>query len=122
MNAIDRFTKSKAKYSLLGMQLINILIFGHTHRAYIDIENKVVNIGAWIEDMLVPKWLEEEYGRDKACSDWYVEINNGDHKLLPYWIHPKTREAQKHDESMKSNKEEQKENIVSKTASQVGMS
>jgi predicted GIY-YIG superfamily endonuclease len=72
--------------------------------------------------MLVPKWFEEEYGRDKACSGWYVEINNGDYKLLPYWIHPKTREAQKHDESMKSNKEEQKENIVSKTASQVGMS
>jgi len=29
--------------------------------------------------MLVPKWFEEEYGRDKACSGWYVEINNGDY-------------------------------------------
>lgn len=40
--------------SLLDMQLTDILIFGHTHRTYIDVENRVVNTGTWIADMLVP--------------------------------------------------------------------
>ena len=120
MDAIDKFARSKARYPLLGMQLNDILIFGHTHRPYIDIENSVVNTGAWTADMLIPKWFEEEYGRDKACYGWHVEINNGDYKLVPYGIHPKTKEERKNAESMKSKKEEQKENIVSKTASQVG--
>ena len=120
MDAIDKFAKSKARYPLLGMQLNDILIFGHTHRPYIDIENSVVNTGAWTADMLIPKWFEEEYGQDKACYGWHVEINNGECKLVPYGIHPKTKEERKNAESMKSKKEEQKENIVSKTASQVG--
>ena len=125
MDAIDKFAKSKARYPLLGMQLNDILIFGHTHRPYIDIENSVVNTGAWIADMLVPKWFEEEYGEDKACSGWHVEINNGEYKLVPYGIHPKTEEERKHSESnqeekKKKKKEEEKENIVSKAASQVG--
>jgi hypothetical protein len=80
----------------------------------------VVNTGAWTADMLIPKWFEEEYGQDKACYGWHVEINNGECKLVPYGIHPKTKEERKNAESMKSKKEEQKENIVSKTASQVG--
>ncbi|MGB8937785.1 MAG: hypothetical protein WCC17_22070, partial [Candidatus Nitrosopolaris sp.] len=127
MDAIDKFAKSKARYPLLGMQLNDILIFGHTHNGptYIDIENSVVNTGAWIADMLVPKWFEEEYGQDRSCSGWYVEINNGEYKLVPYGIHPKTKEVRKHSESSqeeknKKKKEDQKENIVSKAASQVG--
>lgn len=125
MDAIDKFAKSKAKYPLLGMQLNEILIFGHTHRPYVDFENSVVNTGAWIADMLVPKWFEEEYGQDKACSGWYVEINKGEYKLVPYGIHTKTKEELKKSESNqqeknKSKKDDQKENIISKTASQVG--
>ena len=55
---------------------------------------------------------------------WYVEINNGEYKLVPYGIHRKTKEELKKSESNqqeknKSKKEDQKENIVSKTASQV---
>jgi hypothetical protein len=92
MDAIDRFAKSKARYPLLGMQLNDILIFGHTHRPYIDIENRVANTGAWTADMLIPKWFEEEYGKDKACSGWYVDINKGEYKLVPYGIHPKKKE------------------------------
>jgi hypothetical protein len=51
MDAIDKFAKSKARYPLLGMQLNDIPIFGHTHRPYIDIENRVANTGAW------PAWF-----------------------------------------------------------------
>jgi hypothetical protein len=68
MDAIDKFAKSR--YPLLGMQLEDILIFGHTHKPYIDYENNVINTGSWISDMLVPKWFEEEYEQDKACSGW----------------------------------------------------
>jgi hypothetical protein len=125
MDAIDKFAKSKARFPLLGMQLNDILIFGHTHRPYNDIQNKVVNTGGWLADMLVPKWFEEEYGRDKACSGWYVEINNGEYKLIPYGIHRKTKEELKiyesnRQEKNKNEKDGEKENIVSKTASQVG--
>ena len=125
MDAIDRFAKSKAKYPLLGMQLSDILIFGHTHRPYLDSENSVINTGAWVADMLVPKWFEEEHGQDKACSGWYAEINNGEYKLVPYGIHIKTNEERKSSESNKQEKnkekmEDQNENIVSKAASQVG--
>ena len=72
MDAIDKFAKSKAKYPLFGMQLndIYILIFGHTHRPYIDIGNSVINTGTWTRDMLIPEWFEEEYGFDKACCGY----------------------------------------------------
>lgn len=139
MDAIDKFAKSKARSPLLGMQLNDILIFGHTHRPYIDHENNVVNTGAWISDMLVPTWFEEEYGQDKASSGWYVEVNDGKYNLVPYGIHQKTKEELQSSESNKQQqqKEEQKrnnkndekeqevevnpkENIVSKVVSQVG--
>jgi len=116
MDAIDKFAKSKAKYPLLGMHLDDILIFGHTHRPYIDIENSVINTGAWTRDMLIPKWFEEEFGQDKACSGWYVEISNGEYQLVPYGIRPKTKEDKKNSES----NQDGKQNIVSKAASQVG--
>jgi phosphoenolpyruvate synthase/pyruvate phosphate dikinase len=96
MDAIDKFAKSKARYPLLGMKL---------------------NTGAWTTDMLVPKLFEQEYGQDKACSGWHVEINKGEYKLD---IHPITKEERKHSEEKNEDKKDQKENIVSKTASQVG--
>jgi len=58
----------------------------------------------------------EEYGQNKTCAGWYVEINNGEYKLLPYGLRPKTEEERK----TKANQEDQKENVVSKAASQVG--
>lgn len=123
MDAIDKFAKSKAKYPLLGMQLNDILIFGHTHRPYLDTENSVINTGAWLADMVVPKWFEREYGQDKTCSGWYVEINNGEYRLVPYGIRLKSNQELKSElnqQETKSEKEVQKKNIVSKTASQVG--
>ena len=109
------------------MRLNDILIFGHTHRPYNDVENKVANTGAWIEDMLVHKWFEEEHGQYKACSGWYIELDNGKYKLVPYGIHQKTEtewknsESNKQEENKNGNRNRKEhENIVSKTASQVG--
>ena len=60
----------------------------------------------------------------EACSGWHVEINNGEYKLVRYGIHPKTKKERKYSESNQEeknkDKKDQKENIVSKTASQVG--
>jgi UDP-2,3-diacylglucosamine pyrophosphatase LpxH len=126
MDAIDKFARSKARYPLLGMRLNDILIFGHTHRPYNDIQNSVVNTGAWITNMLVPKWFEEEYGLDKAPFGWYVEIKQGEYKLLPYGVHPKTKEewenseSKQRPESDRKKLEDRDQNIVSKAASQVG--
>lgn len=79
---------------------------------------------AWITNMLVPKWFEQEYGLDKAPFGWYVEIKQGEYSLLPYGVHPKTKEEWESSESKtqeeKRKKEERDQNIVSKAASQVG--
>ena len=133
MDAIDKFAKSKARYLLLGMQLDDILIFGHTHRPYIDFEYNVINTGGWLADMVTPRWFEDQYGQDKACSGWYVEINNnGEYKLVPYGIHQKTKEERnselkkqqqeqkKDNKNYDEDKDKQNENIVSKVVSQVG--
>ena len=69
--------------------------------------------------------MRRNIGQDKACSGWYVEINNGEYKLLPYGIHTKTNEEYKSSESKQEEqdlgtKEEEHENVVSKAASHVG--
>jgi UDP-2,3-diacylglucosamine pyrophosphatase LpxH len=111
MDAIDKFAKSKARYLLLGMQLDDILVFGHTHRPYIDFENNVINTGGWLADMVTPRWFEDQYGQDKACSGWYVEINNnGEYKLVPYGIHQKTKEEMRNSELKKQQQEQKKDN------------
>lgn len=94
MDSIDKFARSKAKYPLLGMQLDDTLIFGHTHRPFVDLTNHVVNTGAWISDMLVPSWFKSSHSenKDKSCSGWYLKIDRGNYELLPYDIHTaKTR-------------------------------
>ncbi len=89
MDSIDKFARSKAKYPLLGMQLGDTLIFGHTHRPFADPVNHVVNTGAWISDMLVPSWFRNDHpdNKDKTCSGWYLKIDKGNYELLPYDIH-----------------------------------
>ena len=78
MDAIDKFAKSKARYLLLGMQLDDILVFGHTHRPYIDFENNVINTGGWLADMVTPRWFEDQYGRDKhALAGMWRSITMG---------------------------------------------
>jgi hypothetical protein len=72
-------------------------------------------------NMLIPKWFEEEYGIDKACFGRYMEINQGEYKLLLYEVHPKTKEECENTQSKKHKREEQegrrtRRNIVSKAA------
>jgi hypothetical protein len=71
------------------MQLEDTLIFGHTHRPFVDSVNHVVNTGAWISDMLVPSWFKNDHpdNKGKMCSGWYLKIDKGNYELLPYDIH-----------------------------------
>ena len=87
MDTIDKFARSKAKYPLLGMQLGDILIFGHTHRPFFDPQNNAINTGGWISSMVAPAWFKAKYGNDKVCSGWYVRIERGSYELVPYNVH-----------------------------------
>jgi UDP-2,3-diacylglucosamine pyrophosphatase LpxH len=106
MDSIDKFARSKAKYPLLGMQLEDTLIFGHTHRPFVDPANQVVNTGGWISDMLVPAWFKEQPGNDdKECSGWYVRIDRGDYGLVPYDIHHRVSRKEEEERSKAESKE-----------------
>lgn len=62
---------SKAAYMLLGMKRDEALVFGHTHRPFINKEGTVVNTGSWVDE---PE-LSKEY------QNSYVEISDGQMKL-----------------------------------------
>lgn len=62
---------SKAAYMLLGMKRDENLVFGHTHRPFINKEGTVVNTGSWVDE---PE-LSKEY------QNSYVEISDGKIKL-----------------------------------------
>jgi UDP-2,3-diacylglucosamine pyrophosphatase LpxH len=91
MDSIDKFARSQAKYPLLGMQLNDTLIFGHTHRPFEDLANHVINTGGWVSDMLIPQWFKEHHGNDKKCSGWYAKIEKGNCELIPYNIYIETK-------------------------------
>jgi hypothetical protein len=99
MDSIDKFARSKAKYPLLGMQLNDTLIFGHTHRPFEDLANNVINTGGWISDMPIPQWFKERYGSDKISAGWYVKIENGNCELIPYNMHNGTKRDMKKESS-----------------------
>ncbi len=103
MDSVDKFARSKAKYPLLGMQLNDTLIFGHTHRPFEDLANQVINTGGWISDMLIPQWFKEHHGNDKKCSGWYAKIDKGNCELIPYNIYIEIKKEIKKESSDKPN-------------------
>jgi UDP-2,3-diacylglucosamine pyrophosphatase LpxH len=114
MDTIDKLARSKAKYPLFGMQLDDVLIFGHTHRPFLDLSNKVVNTGAWISDMIVPQWFKDEYGSEKKCYGWYVKIDNGRYDLLPYGVYVPIKKAAGDSTTASLYSDENKEGTASK--------
>jgi len=63
---IDQVAKSNARNILLGLPKGDVLVFGHTHRAFKDTD--AINTGSWI------------VGEDKK-SHTYVEIDSGSFEL-----------------------------------------
>lgn len=66
LGAVEKFALTTGKYPLLGMEPNEYLVFGHTHRPFINEDKNVVNTGSWIND------IEEGYQKNS-----YVEIDNG---------------------------------------------
>lgn len=74
---IDRvytFAKSQGAYLLLGMKPGECLVYGHTHRPFITMDNRVANTGCWTND----KEISEKW------RNTYVEIIDGDVYLRKY--------------------------------------
>ena len=63
---IDQVAKSNAKHILLGLPKGDVLVFGHTHRAFKD--GDVINSGSWVVS-------------EGKKSHTYVEIDRGSFKL-----------------------------------------
>jgi len=69
INEVDKFAQSIGKYPLLSMKPNENLIFGHTHRPFINHDKKVVNTGSWVDEL------------EKKNQNSYVEIYDGKMEL-----------------------------------------
>ena len=49
------------------------LIFGHTHRPFINKDKKVANTGSWVNEL-----------KEKEHQNSYIEINDGEMELK-FW-------------------------------------
>ena len=67
---------SEARYILLGMKPNEILVFGHTHRPFINKETTVANTGSWIDEV-------DELSREKSQNK-YVKISDGRMELKTF--------------------------------------
>ena len=68
MHRVDRFARSRVKDLFLGLGKAERLVFGHTHRPFIDAS--VANVGCWVSDA--------------AEQNTYLKIESGQMQLLQY--------------------------------------
>jgi UDP-2,3-diacylglucosamine pyrophosphatase LpxH len=61
---------SQGRYPLLGLKPDEKLVFGHTHRPFINNDKTVVNTGSWVDEL-----------PSKEYHNSYVEISKGEIKL-----------------------------------------
>ncbi len=65
MHMVDRLARSRASHMFLGLRKGDTLIFGHTHRPFLD--EYVANTGSWVSD--------------STTQNTYVTIENGEMTL-----------------------------------------
>jgi UDP-2,3-diacylglucosamine pyrophosphatase LpxH len=70
INRVEEFSLTTGKYPLLGMKPDETLIFGHTHRPFIDQAKKVANTGSWVDELPI---------EDQQNS--YIQIDEGKMEL-----------------------------------------
>jgi len=68
MDRVRQFAASRVKDLFLGLGKDDVLIFGHTHRPFID--GRTANTGCWVSDA--------------QTQNTYLEINNGEMKLQTF--------------------------------------
>lgn len=69
MDKVHQLAISAVKDLFLGFGKDEALIFGHTHKPFID--GRTANTGCWVSDT--------------EKQNTYLEIDNGEMKLLSYW-------------------------------------
>jgi UDP-2,3-diacylglucosamine pyrophosphatase LpxH len=70
IDKVYNFAVSSGKYFLLGMKPDENLVFGHTHRPFINQDKTVVNTGSWVDEL-----------PSKDYQNSYVEISEGQMEL-----------------------------------------
>lgn len=70
IDKIHNFAVSPAAYVLLGMKPEERLVFGHTHKPFINKAGTVANAGSWIDE-----------GLSKELQNAYVKISGGKMEL-----------------------------------------
>ena len=68
MHMVDRLARSRASHIFLGLRKGDRLIFGHTHRPFLD--KYVANTGSWVSD--------------SSIQNTYVMIDNGEMTLKDF--------------------------------------
>lgn len=68
MHKIDRLARSRVKDLFLGLGKDDRLVYGHTHRPFLD--GSVANVGCWVSDATV--------------QNTYLKVENGEMQLLQY--------------------------------------
>ena len=70
---IEKFAESKGAYMLLGMKHGEKLVFGHTHKPFINDNRTVANSGAWVNE-----------ATNEQPQNTYVKISNGQMELKTF--------------------------------------
>jgi UDP-2,3-diacylglucosamine pyrophosphatase LpxH len=76
IDKVKSIAVSEARYILLGMKPNEILVFGHTHKPFINKETTVANTGSWIDEV-------DELSREKLTNN-YVKISDGRMELKTF--------------------------------------
>jgi predicted phosphodiesterase len=67
---IRKFAESKGVYMLLGMKPDEKLVFGHTHKPFINDDRTVANTGSWVNEMA-----------NEQSQNTYVKVSSGQMEL-----------------------------------------
>jgi UDP-2,3-diacylglucosamine pyrophosphatase LpxH len=77
LDKVRELALSKGVYVLLGMKPGEKLVYGHTHRPFIDEENTVANTGSWVDE-----------GPPDRLRNTYLMIENGKMELRQFGVDP----------------------------------
>ena len=77
LDKVKELALSKGVYVLLGMKPGEKLVYGHTHRPFLNMENTVANTGSWVDE-----------GPPDRLRNTYLTIENGRMELRQYGVDP----------------------------------
>lgn len=70
LSSIDKLAESNVRHLLFGIRPEEFLIYGHTHKQYVNMKNRVANPGCW--------------GTEDSNEYTYIEIINGVPNIMAF--------------------------------------